>query len=154
QNSANAMPEHISALKDRLLDQEVSMEWIDIICDDLMELEQEHNKAITLEEVWQKANEKLLEWLEPYRTYKASFTYEVIDDQEGSEEWIDIMCDDLMEHEQEHKRASSLEDVWQKAGERLLEWLEPYRSMKASLSYKVLAIPVVSLSLFAILPQE
>src|SRR5690606_14337173 len=78
QNSANAMPEHISALKDRLLDQEVSMEWIDIICDDLMELEQEHNKAITLEEVWQKASEKLLEWLEPHRSKKAYLQTRVI----------------------------------------------------------------------------
>lgn len=59
--------EAIIALKSRLQEQELDEQWIDLLFEELLQLEEEAGVALDTNQVWHLTKEKLKEWLFPYQ---------------------------------------------------------------------------------------
>lgn len=57
---------YIEAIKSRLESQEVLEQWVEQLCEELIELEIQEGKLLSAESVWEFSKTKFLEWLTPY----------------------------------------------------------------------------------------
>ncbi|HIW32168.1 MAG TPA: flagellar biosynthesis protein FlhF [Candidatus Paenibacillus intestinavium] len=57
----------IEAMKQRLVEQEIFKQWIEVISDELNELELQNNELLSTDAVWDFSKQKFLEWLSPYQ---------------------------------------------------------------------------------------
>jgi len=68
----------VEALKQRLGDQEIFEQWIEVISDELYEIEHQNNEILSIDAVWDFSKQKFLEWLSPYRSAEINVNSRVV----------------------------------------------------------------------------
>ncbi|MCR8656269.1 flagellar biosynthesis protein FlhF [Paenibacillus endoradicis] len=66
-NDTRSLSPAVEAIKQRLGEQEIFEQWIEVISDELYELEIQNNELLSIDAVWDFSKQKFLEWLSPYR---------------------------------------------------------------------------------------
>lgn len=68
----------VEAIKQRLAEQEIFEQWIEVISDELYELELKNNELLSTDAVWDFSKQKFLEWLSPYQAAEINTNSRVV----------------------------------------------------------------------------
>ena len=70
--------EAINALKIRLQEQELDEQWIDLLVEQLVQLEEEAGIPLDVTQTWHLSKDKLMEWLSPYQQGSIASTSQIV----------------------------------------------------------------------------
>lgn len=76
--SAYEPSEAIHALKMKLQEQELDVQWIDLLVEQLVQLEEEAGVPLDPKQIWHLSKEKLMEWLSPYQQGSIAATSQMV----------------------------------------------------------------------------